>query len=245
MRDDQWERLYPILKACPGIYVGREPATRRFVAAVLWMARAGCAWRRVPDAFGRWNSLYQRFARWQEKGVWQALMEHLAADADHAWLMLDSTVVRAHACAAGAKKTEGEPALGRSRGGCSTKLHAAGDALGNPLAFRLTAGQQGDAPQALPLLDRLAAQAVLADKADDTDAILRAVAAAGALAVIPPKATRVHQRPTDWQLYQQRHQIEFLFGFMKHYRRVFARFEKLARRHLAFVHLVAACILLR
>ena len=103
-RDDQWERVYPILKACPGIYVGQEPATRRFVEAVLWMARAGCAWRLVPDAFGSWNSLYKRFARWQEKGVWQALMEHLAADADHEWLMLDSTVVRAHACAAGAKK---------------------------------------------------------------------------------------------------------------------------------------------
>ena len=86
---------------------------------------------------------------------------------------------------------------------------------------------------------------MIADKAYDTDAILQGVAAEGALAVIPPKATRIHQRPTDWQLYQQRHKIENLFGFMKHYRRVFARFEKLARRYLAFVHLVAACILLR
>ena len=143
------------------------------------------------------------------------------------------------------KKIAGDQALGRSRGGFSSKLHAAGDSLGNPLAFRLTAGQQGDAPQALPLLDRLTTTAVIADKAYDTDAILQAVAAAGALAVIPPKATRVHQRATDWQLYQQRHQIEILLGFMKHHRRVLARFEKLARRHLAFVQLVAACILLR
>ena len=75
---------------------------------------------------------------------------------------------------------------------------------------------------------------MIADKAYDTDAILKAVAAAGALAVIPPKATRLEQRATDWQLYQQRHKIELLFGFMKHYRRVFARLEKLARRYLAF-----------
>ena len=143
------------------------------------------------------------------------------------------------------KKIEGEQALGRSRGGFSSKLHGLADGLGNPLAFRLTAGQQGDAPQALPLLDGLATTAVIADKAYDTDAILQAVAAGGALAVIPRKATRSHQRPTDWQLYRQRHKIENLFGFMKHYRRVFARFEKLARRYLAFVHLVAACILLR
>ena len=143
------------------------------------------------------------------------------------------------------KKTAGEQALGRSRGGFSTKLHGLADALGNPLAFRLTAGQQGDAPHARTLLDPVTTTAVIADKAYDTDAILEAIAAAGALAVIPPKATRVHQRATDWHLYQQRHKIEILFGFMKHYRRVFARFEKLARRYLAFVHLVAACILLR
>ena len=140
----------------------------------------------------------------------------------------------------GGKKSAGAHA----RGGFSSKLHAAGDALGNPLAFRLT-GEPGDAPQALPRLDRLAAKTEIADKADATDAILEAVAAGGALAVIPPKATRLDQRPTDWQRYRQRHQIETLFGFMKHYRRVFARFEKLARRYFAFVHLVAACILLR
>jgi transposase len=106
LREDQWERLYPVLRGCRGIYVGQEAATRRFVEAVVWMARAGCAWRLVPDAFGSWNSLYKRFARWQEKGVWQALMDHLAADADLEWLILDSTVVRAHACAAGAKKAK-------------------------------------------------------------------------------------------------------------------------------------------
>ena len=70
-RDDQWERLYAILRACPGIYVGQEAATRRFVEAVLWMARAGCAWRLVPGEVGSWNSVYKRFARWQERGVWR------------------------------------------------------------------------------------------------------------------------------------------------------------------------------
>ena len=49
LRDDQWEPIYAILRACPGIYVAQEPATRRFVEAVLWMARAGCAWRLVPQ----------------------------------------------------------------------------------------------------------------------------------------------------------------------------------------------------
>ena len=105
-RDDQWATDLHHPEGCPGIDVGQEAATRRFVEAVLWMARAGCAWRLVPGAVGSWNSVYKRFARWQEKGVWAALMDQLAADADLEWAMLDSTVVRAHACAAGAKKSK-------------------------------------------------------------------------------------------------------------------------------------------
>ena len=109
-RDDQWDRIYQILSAQKGLYIRQEAATRRFVETVLWMARAGCAWRlkacrfQVPDEFGPWNSVYKRFARWQEKGVWRALLDGLSDAADVEWLMLDSTVVRAHACAAGAKK---------------------------------------------------------------------------------------------------------------------------------------------
>jgi transposase len=105
-RDDQWDRVYQILSAQKGLYIRQEAATRRFVETVLWMARAGCAWRLLPEEYGSWNSIYKRFARWQEKGVWQALLDGLSEDADLEWLMLDSTVVRAHACAAGAKKTK-------------------------------------------------------------------------------------------------------------------------------------------
>jgi transposase len=104
--DDEWQRIWTCLREHPGIYVHQEAATRRFVEAVLWMARAGAPWRLLPGEFGPWNSVDKRFARWQEKGVWQMLMDRLAADGDHEWLMLDSTVVRAHACAAGAKKAK-------------------------------------------------------------------------------------------------------------------------------------------
>lgn len=105
-RDDQWGRIWEILQVQPGIYVRQEVATREFVETVLWMARAGCAWRLLPGKRGHWNSVYRRFARWQERGIWQALFEGLAQDADREWLMIDSTVVRAHACAAGAKKAK-------------------------------------------------------------------------------------------------------------------------------------------
>ena len=104
--DNEWGRIWEDLKGHPGIYVAQEAPTRLFVEAVLWMARAGAPWRLLPAELGPWNSVYKRFARWQEKGVWQMLLERLSADGDLEWLMLDSTVVRAHACAAGAKKAK-------------------------------------------------------------------------------------------------------------------------------------------
>ena len=103
-RDDRWDRIYQILRSLPGLYIRQEAATRRFVENVLWVAKTGCAWRLLPEEYGAWNSTYKRFARWQEKGAWQALLKGLSDDADLEWLMLDSTVVRAHACATGAKK---------------------------------------------------------------------------------------------------------------------------------------------
>ena len=152
----------------------------------------------------------------------------------------------ARACLRGrSKKDEEYQALGRSRGGFSSKIHAACDALGNPLRFSLTEGQAGDAPKALGLIDGIKTKAVLADRAYDSDAILEAICAKEAEAVIPPHPVRSVQRETDWALYKERHKIEVMFGHMKHYRRVFARFDKLARRYLAFVHFTAACLLLR
>jgi transposase len=146
------------------------------------------------------------------------------------------------------KKSEGYQDLGRSRGGFSTKLHGLADGLGNPLRFALTAGRAGDAPVALPLLDKvemLAVEAVLADRAYDSDALLAWIASQGAVPVIPPHPGRSVPRPTDWHLYKERAGIECLFGKLEDFRRVFSRFDKLARRYLAFVHLAAACILLR
>ena len=117
LSDDAWRGVRACLEEHPGLYVKQEAPTRLFVEAVLWMARAGAPWRMLPAEFGPWNSVYKRFARWQEKGVRQRLMDQLAADGDLEWVMLDSTVVRAHSCAAGAKKAKDPRVLG---------VHAAG-----------------------------------------------------------------------------------------------------------------------
>jgi transposase len=104
LSDQNWQSIYAFLKSCPGLYVGNELKSRRFVEAVLWMARSGAPWRLLPTAQGKWNSIYKRFARWEGQGIWNKLFEHFAADPDLEWILLDSTIIRAHPCAAGALK---------------------------------------------------------------------------------------------------------------------------------------------
>jgi transposase len=105
LRDDQWERIAHLLPGKPGDRGRRAADNRLFVEAVLWMARAGAPWRDLPEEFGPWNSVYKRFARWQERGVWQQVFAELAGDADVEEVFLDSTtIIRVHQHAAGAQK---------------------------------------------------------------------------------------------------------------------------------------------
>jgi len=104
LSDEQWDK---IKDALPGQkqHPGRTAQNNRlFVEAVYWIGRNGGRWRALPSHFGHWSSVHKRFIRWARKGVWQMIFNTLAVDADTEWLMLDSTIIRAHQCAAGAKK---------------------------------------------------------------------------------------------------------------------------------------------
>jgi transposase len=110
LREDQWDKIYSFLDNHPRVYAGEESDCRRFIEGVLWITRSGAQWRLLPEKYGKWNSVYKRFARWCEKGIWKALHQHFVEDPDMENLILDSTVVRAHPCAAGAsKKTADKP----------------------------------------------------------------------------------------------------------------------------------------
>ncbi len=101
--DQAWLRVCGLLPGKEGD-VGRSAAdNRQFLNGVLWIARSGAPWRDLPDRYGNWNSVYQRFGRWAKKGVWQAIFDALQ-EPDLDWLLLDSTIVRAHQHAAGQKK---------------------------------------------------------------------------------------------------------------------------------------------
>jgi transposase len=140
---------------------------------------------------------------------------------------------------------QSEQALGRSRGGFSTKIHILVDALGNPLRFLLTGGQRHDYTQAAALLESYQFEHAIADRAYDVNALLETIADSGAEAVIPPKKNRTEQRDYDRHLYKERHLVECFINKIKWYRRIFTRYDKLARRFTAFLHLAGALIWLR
>lgn len=103
LSDERWGRM-------AGLIIGRTDQrgstgrnNRMFVEGVLWIVRTGSPWRDLPDEFGEWNSVFRRFSRWGRKGVWQRIFEAMSDDPDFEYLIIDSTIVRAHQHASGAK----------------------------------------------------------------------------------------------------------------------------------------------
>ncbi len=103
LSDDQWEKIEGSLPGKEGDRGRTAADNRKFIDAVMWIGRTGAPWRDLPPELGNWATVHKRFIRWSKKGVWQMIFNTLAADAETGWLMIDSTIVRAHQHAAGAK----------------------------------------------------------------------------------------------------------------------------------------------
>ncbi|WP_439649811.1 IS5 family transposase [Halomonas alkalicola] len=104
LRDDQWERIEHMLPGKASDRGVTAKDNRLFVEAVLWIARTGAPWRDLPDAFGRWHTVYMRYNRWSKKGVWQQVIDTLADDPDMEQLMIDGSIVKVHQHGAAKKK---------------------------------------------------------------------------------------------------------------------------------------------
>ena len=104
LRDDQWDVIKDSLPGKIGDRGRSGEDNRAFIRAVMWIGRTGATWRALPPEYGKWSTIHKRFMRWAKAGIWQMIFNSLAIDQDNEWIMLDSTIIRAHQHAAGAKK---------------------------------------------------------------------------------------------------------------------------------------------
>ena len=246
IKKEQWQKIFKILGEIKGIRVGDEASTRRHLEGVYYMMRTGAQWMELPVSYGKWRSVHKRYESWCRKEVWNHILQSLASDYDGESVMIDATIVRAHPCAAGYKKgQQDQEALGRSKGGFTTKIHAVVDALGQALRFTLTPGQRHDITQAAELLSGFENAQVIADKGYDANFLISQIENQKCTPVIPPRSSRKTPREYDDHVYKERHLIECFFGKIKNFRRVFSRFDKKASSFMGFLAYASVILWLR
>jgi transposase len=261
LRDAVWASLHAKLVAIPGIWKRDVERLRGFVEAVVYVLRTGVApreppsrlppcgtddrlcrsWDDLPERFGQPNSLYRRYRRWAQQGIWDALFESGIPEDELETVMVDATIAKAQRFASGARGG-GEEDLGRSRGGLTTKIHVLVDRRGRPLCYLLTPGQAADCRYAQALLEGVSFAWLIGDRAYDTDALRAWCAEHGVEAVIPSKRNRKAPIPHDRVRYRTRHRIENLFGRAKDYTRIVLRKDKTSRSYAGFISLAFALI---
>src|SRR5436190_3984580 len=231
LSDKEWSIIRPMLPTKPrGV---PRVDDRRVLNGIFWVLRSGAPWREVPALYGPRTTCYNRFVRWRRAGIWDSIMQVLAAAQDAAVQMIDTSMVRVHqhaACIA----DSGNQAVGRSRGGLTTKLHVVVDGKGLPLRLGITAGQAHDNRLCSTLLSGLAPRTMLlADRGYDAGWIRTLVNEQGAWANIPPKRNRREPICFSPHLYRAHNCIERFFNKIKHCRRIATRYDKLAANYLA------------
>src|SRR5271170_6965605 len=142
LSEAEWRLIEPLLPNKPrGV---ARVDDRRVLNGIFWTLRTGSPWRDLPERYGPYTTIYNRYNRWAKAGVWLRIFETLAERSPGSLDLIDSSIVRAHQHAAGGKKGGEDHAIGRSRGGLSTKIHVVEDAVGLPVRLLLTPGQASD-----------------------------------------------------------------------------------------------------
>lgn len=209
---------------------------------ILIVLSQGCKWRAIDQPEASWNSVYQYYRRWVRQGVFVQLFSQLELPLKGSRRFLDSTHVKAHRCASNPSGGQAAQAMGRTKGGLNTKIHAVVDEAGQPVQMLLSAGHEADISYAESMMEEIPAQMLVADKGYDSDAFRQWLAERGIKVCIPPRSNRNHPHRYSKRSYRKRHLVENFFERIKNFRRVATRYDKLAETFFGFVCLAATLV---
>ena len=243
LTETQYARIEPCLPRQRG---NVSMPNLQVLNAILYVAEQGCKWRGLPKRFGNWHTIYTRMNRWSKNGVLDRVFEHLQcaqlipyqAGGGVAGQHRRQGPSRRH----GGSKKNGPQAIGKSRGGWTTKIHLVAADARTALTFALSPGQAHDSPEGRKLLASMGPQddnvALVMDRAYQGDETRQLALDLGFTPVVPPLKTRTDPWEYDREMYKRRNEVERLFRRLKGYRRIFSRFEKLDVMFIGFIHFV-------
>lgn len=228
LSDEQWAVIEPFLPPNKG--GARRVDDRRVISGIIHILKVGCRWCDCPKEYGPSSMIYNCFNRWSRKRFWADLVEALATSgAVTKSTSIDSTLRQDASIRSRGKRGAKNQAIGSSRGGQTTKVHALTDIIGRPFVFMLTGGNVADSTVAPLLLAGLkGARYLLADKCYDANSLRKHLRQFAIVPVIPGRSNRKQAIRYDKLRYQSRHLIENDFCRLKDFRRVATRYDKLA-----------------
>jgi transposase len=204
--------------------------------SILFVLTEGCSWRAIDRPQARWNSVYQYFRRWCQRGTLRKVLTQFGPELAPGWHFVDSTHVKVHADGSNPAGGQALQAMGRTKGGLNTKIHALVNVRSQAVVIGLSGGNQADISLAEELTQCLPEDSTLiGDKAYDSSTLRQTAATKGIKTCIPARSNRTTTVPFSATLYRRRHRVENFFERIKRYRRVATRYDKLAETFLGFV----------
>jgi transposase len=205
------------------------------LTGILFVLSEGCTWRAIDSPEACWNSVYQYYRRWCRDELWEQLWQLIAPALHGTTVYVDASHAKVHQCGlnpAGGRETE---AVGVTKGGWNTKIHAAVDGRGVPRALFLSAGNVADVEHATDVLEGVPAKMAVLDKGYDSDDLRIWLFERDVTPCIPPKSNRLDPLPYSKRSYRKRHLVENFFQRIKTFRRVATRYDKLAETYFGWV----------
>ena len=241
MSDKEWACLEPFAVS-RGAGSGRRPKNHRLVLdGIFWIARTGVAWRDLPEYFGKWSSVYRQFRRWTLSGLWELILDAFndSGGGNPSLPMIDSTIIRAHHCSAGAKGGLRNRSWALKRW-LYDKIHLR-SMRWPAIAMLSQLARSPDYKGYMPVMDAEgpAPKVLLADKGYDANFIRDDMERRGGFAMIPTKKNRLVQISVDGAIYALRNIIERCFNKLKNARRLATRYDKTARSYSGFIHVIS------